>query len=101
MNKPNVPEAAPSCEKAAISSDETLDLRGKKCPMTFVHTKLALEKMQTHQVLQVILDYAPSFTNVPRSLLLQQLGEVVKEQEGPPGEKILWIRKSQIDNSDL
>ena len=93
MKKTVVPEAAPEAEKAAISADETLDLRGKKCPMTFVYTKLALEKLQTHQVLEVILDYAPSFTNVPRSLQLQQLGEVVKEQEETPGEKILWIRK--------
>jgi tRNA 2-thiouridine synthesizing protein A len=94
MHKTVVPEEAPNAEKAAISADETLDLRGKKCPMTFVYTKLALEKLQAQQVLEVILDYAPSFTNVPRSLQLQQIGEVVKAQEETPGEKILWIRKS-------
>jgi len=94
MSKPDVPEAVPHVEKSAISSAETIDLRGKKCPMTFVYTKLALEKMQAQQVLEVILDYAPSFTNVPRSLQLQQIGEVIKEQEETPGEKVLWIRKS-------
>ena len=74
-------------------SDAVIDLRGKKCPMTFVYTKLELEKLKRGQVLQVILDYAPSFTNVPRSVELQDLGDVIRTSEETGGEKTLWIRK--------
>ena len=73
--------------------DACIDLRGRKCPMTFVYTKLELEKLASQQVLKVILDYAPSFTNVPRSVELQELGDVVSQLSEADGEKTLWIRK--------
>jgi len=75
------------------SADAVIDLRGRKCPMTFVYTKLELEKLEPRQILKVILDYAPSFTNVPRSVELQDLGEVIGESSEPGTEKTLWIRK--------
>ena len=75
------------------NADAVIDLRGRKCPMTFVYTKLELEKMASAQVLKVILDYAPSFTNVPRSVELQDLGEVISRSTETDGEKSLWIRK--------
>jgi len=52
----------------AIRIDRELDLRGDICPITFVKSKLALEEMSTGQVLRVLVDYAGSVTNVPRSL---------------------------------
>jgi TusA-related sulfurtransferase len=73
--------------------DACIDLHGKKCPMTFVYTKLELEKLASHQVLKVILDYAPSFTNVPRSVELQDLGDVISQSSDSDSEKTLWIRK--------
>jgi TusA-related sulfurtransferase len=79
--------------KSCALADVTLDLKGKQCPMTFVYTKLGLEKMQPGQVLKVILDYIPSFTNVPRSIELQHLGEVINEQQDGEDNKTLWIRK--------
>lgn len=48
--------------------DEELDLRGEVCPYTFVKSKLALEEMETGQVLKVIVDHLPAVDNVPRSL---------------------------------
>ena len=75
------------------SSDAVIDLRGKKCPMTFVYTKLELEKLASGQILEIILNYAPSFTNVPRSVELQALGEVISDFSETDGEKTLWIRK--------
>jgi tRNA 2-thiouridine synthesizing protein A len=75
------------------SADAVIDLRGKKCPMTFVYTKLELEKLAPGQILEIILNYAPSFTNVPRSVQLQELGEVIDESPEAGGEKALWIRK--------
>ena len=74
-------------------ADATADLRGKKCPMTFVYAKLELEKLKRGRVLKVILDYAPSFANVPRSVELQDLGEVICDSAEHDGEKTLWIRK--------
>ena len=75
------------------AADARADLRGKKCPMTFVHTKLELENLEPGQVLAVVLDYPPSFLNVPRSVALQELGAIVAQSESAAGEKTLWIRK--------
>jgi len=75
------------------SADVTIDLRGKKCPMTFVYTKLELERLDPGQILEILLNYAPSFTNVPRSVQLQELGEVISESAETGGEKTLWIKK--------
>lgn len=47
---------------------ESLDLKGEVCPYTFVKTKLALEELQSGQVLRVIVDNSGSAANVPRSL---------------------------------
>jgi len=51
----------------AAGWDRELDLKGEVCPYTFVKTKLALEEMETGQVLRVILDYPESVESVPRS----------------------------------
>ena len=48
--------------------DRELDLRGTVCPMNFVKTKLALEEMETGQVLEIVLDSGEPIRNVPRSL---------------------------------
>lgn len=47
---------------------ESLDLKGEVCPYTFVKSKLALEEMESGQVLRVIVDNPGSAQNVPRSL---------------------------------
>ncbi len=47
---------------------EALDLKGEVCPYTFVKSKLALEEMESGQVLRVIVDNRGSAENVPRSL---------------------------------
>ena len=47
---------------------ECLDLKGEVCPYTFVKSKLALEEMESGQVLRVIVDNPGSAANVPRSL---------------------------------
>jgi len=48
--------------------DDVLDLKGEVCPYTFVKSKLALEDMESGEVLKVILDNPGSARNVPRSL---------------------------------
>ena len=53
---------------AAVKADQEIDLRGEVCPYTFVKSKLALEMMESTQVLRVVVDHLPAVENVPRSL---------------------------------
>ncbi len=47
---------------------ETISLKGEVCPMTFVKTRLALEKISSGDRIKVIYDSIEAKTNVPRSL---------------------------------
>ncbi len=53
--------------------EHVLDLRGEKCPDTFLFTKIRAEElredMKKGDVLKVIVDYEPSSVNVPRSIV--------------------------------
>lgn len=51
-----------------VKIDQEIDLKGEVCPYTFVKSKLAIEEMESGQVLRVILDHMPAVENVPRSL---------------------------------
>ncbi len=53
---------------ADVKPDMEFDLKGEVCPYTFVKSKLALEMLESGQVLQVIVDNDESATNVPKSL---------------------------------
>lgn len=53
---------------ADCKPDFEFDLKGEVCPYTFVKSKLALETLESNQVLQVIVDNDESATNVPRSM---------------------------------
>ena len=48
--------------------DKTIDIKGEICPYTFVKSKLAIEDMESGQVLEIILDHQPATENVPRSM---------------------------------
>ena len=71
--------------KQAIKADRELDLKNEVCPYTFVKSKLAIEEMESGQVLRIVVDYLASTENVPRSM----------ENEG---HEILDV--SQINDSD-
>lgn len=51
--------------------DRTLDITGEICPMTFVHTRLALDRMAPGQILLVLLRGAEPAANVPRTATAQ------------------------------
>lgn len=51
-----------------VQPDFEFDLKGEICPYTFVKSKLALETLQSGQILQVVVDNDESATNVPRSM---------------------------------
>ena len=48
--------------------DRSIDIRGQVCPYTFVRSKLAIEKMNIGEVLEIILDHRPAVDNVPKSM---------------------------------
>jgi TusA-related sulfurtransferase len=50
------------------TADHFLDITGLVCPMTFVRTKLAVEKLTKGQVLEVRLNFGEPLQNVPASL---------------------------------
>ncbi|MDD1682590.1 MAG: sulfurtransferase TusA family protein [Methanoregula sp.] len=52
----------------AIKIDKTIDIRGQVCPYTFVRSKLAIEKMNVGEVLEIILDHKAAVENVPKSM---------------------------------
>jgi len=52
----------------SLPADKEINLKGKICPYTFIESMLALEEMETNQVLRVIVDYPPAVCDVPRSL---------------------------------
>lgn len=45
-----------------------IDLRGEVCPYTFVKSKLIIEEMNPGEILEVLVDFAPSAENIPRSM---------------------------------
>lgn len=51
-----------------MKADRSIDIRGEVCPYTFVKSKLALEELESGQVLEIILDHDPAVENVPRSM---------------------------------
>ncbi len=54
---------------SSMSPDVSKDLHGISCPMNLVYTKVELSKMQSGQVLEVILDDGAPINNVPGSVL--------------------------------
>ena len=51
-------------ERACI----TLDIRDDHCPITYVKTKLALEAMESGQILELLIKGAEPLRNVPRTV---------------------------------
>ncbi|HWX47610.1 MAG TPA: sulfurtransferase TusA family protein [Roseomonas sp.] len=71
---------------------QTLDITGETCPMTFVRTRLALDRLQAGQILLVKLRGDEPRRNVPRTAAEQ--GHVVLQQEEmPDGSLQVRIRK--------
>ena len=74
-----------------------LDITGELCPMTFVKTKLVIEKMQSGDTLEVRLKGNEPIRNVPRSV--KELGHTILSFDPEPGEAAdgihrIWIKKA-------
>jgi len=59
----------------AVTSDFYLDITQDVCPITFVRTKLRLEKMTSGETLAVLLRGPEPLKNVPRSV--KELGHEI------------------------
>ena len=61
-------EPVPAADIATFVPTAKMDLRGVKCPINFVRTKLKLEMMDSGETLEVLLDEGEPAANVPRSV---------------------------------
>lgn len=83
---------------ATDMANHTLDITGEICPLTFVKTKLLIERMKAGETLQVRLKGIEPLRNVPRSV--RELGHEIlslraEPGEGPHGVHRLLLRKSR------
>lgn len=75
------------------AADVTLDITGELCPMTFVRTRLALDRMESGNVLLVLLRGEEPRRNVPASAVA--LGHaVLAESAETDGTVRLWLRRA-------
>jgi TusA-related sulfurtransferase len=74
---------APDCE---------LDITGEICPMTFVRTRLALDRMRPGETLRVRLRGDEPLRNVPRTAC-EQGHAVLALETGPDGVSVLLLRR--------
>ncbi len=74
------------------SADRELDITREVCPMTFVRTRLTLDRMSTGETLLVRLKGDEPVRNVPRTAK-EQGHQVLSMETGPDGVTTLLLRK--------
>ncbi|HET8995879.1 MAG TPA: sulfurtransferase TusA family protein [Acetobacteraceae bacterium] len=74
------------------AADHEIDITGEVCPMTFVRTRLALDRMAPGQVLLVRLMGDEPLRNVPRTAT-EQGHTVLSLEAGPDGVSLLRLRR--------
>ena len=72
--------------------DRELDITAETCPMTFVRTRLALDRMASGQLLRVRLKGAEPRANVPKTAT-EQGHAVLACDDQADGSTLLVIRK--------
>ena len=73
-------------------ADQELDITTEVCPMTFVRTRLALDRMEPGQVLRVRLRGEEPLRNVPRTAR-EQGHEVLSLETAADGVATLLLRR--------
>lgn len=76
----------------ASLADCELDITGETCPMTFVRTRLALDRLAPGQTLRVLLRGEEPVANVPKTAA-EQGHTVLAIEEGTDGITRLLLRK--------
>jgi TusA-related sulfurtransferase len=77
---------------AFAAVDHTLDITAEVCPMTFVRTRLALDRLASGQTLLVLLRGSEPVLNVPRTAVAQG-HTILSQQAGPDGVTRLLLRR--------
>lgn len=72
--------------------DQVIDITGEVCPMTFVRTKLRLERMRAGEVLSVRLRGDEPLRNVPRAA--RDEGHVILGIVAEGDDHIVTIRRA-------
>jgi tRNA 2-thiouridine synthesizing protein A len=74
------------------TADQELDITSEVCPMTFVRTRLALDRMRPGQVLLVRLRGEEPLRNVPRTAC-EQGHQVLSLETDADGVATLLLRR--------
>jgi len=75
-----------------ITVDRDLDITGETCPMTFVRTRLALDRIAPGQILLVRLRGEEPRRNVPATAR-EQGHTVLAEYDGGDGTALVLLRR--------
>ena len=78
-------------------ADHFLDITTEVCPLTFVKTKLRIEKMKSGEILEVRLIGSEPLRNVPRSVT--ELGHIVLSVTPEPGESQYGVHRLRLRKS--
>ena len=81
-----------SGEEELLDYDSRIDITRDTCPMTFVRTRLALDRMAPGQVLLVEMRGAEPVRNVPRTAV-EQGHDILARDEAGDGLVRLWLRR--------
>lgn len=79
-----------------IDADHRIDITDQVCPMTFVRTKLLIERMRPGETAQVRLNAGEPLQNVPRAVREHGHEVIALEPESGSGEAgpyLLLLRK--------
>ncbi len=74
--------------------NQHIDITGEVCPLTFVKTKLMIEKMASGDILEVRLKGNEPIRNVPKSVA--ELGHVILSLTPEEGESETGIHRLTI-----
>jgi tRNA 2-thiouridine synthesizing protein A len=75
-----------------VQPDQTIDITNEVCPMTFVRTKLKLERMRPGEVLSVRLRGEEPLRNVPRAA--REEGHAILAVDADGENHIVTIRRA-------
>jgi tRNA 2-thiouridine synthesizing protein A len=75
-----------------IVADREIDITGDLCPMTFVRTRLALDRLTPGQILRVRLRGEEPLRNVPRTAT-EQGHRVLSLETGADGVTVLYLQR--------
>jgi tRNA 2-thiouridine synthesizing protein A len=81
--------------KTALEHHAVLDVTSDVCPLTWVKTKLALERLPAGQILHLLLNDGEALCNVPRSAK-EEGHRVLAIKKNDDETYALWIEKDGL-----